>query len=59
MAHILHLGYHHDGKHSNLHVAMDKTDIDNLIVALERAKIKAATLSKAVIEKAGFAILAE
>ena len=59
MAHILHLGYHHDGKHSNLHLAMDKTDIDNLIVILERAKVKAATLSRAVTERAGFAILAE
>ena len=59
MAHILHLGYHHDGKHSNLHLALDKTDIDNLIVILERAKVKATTLSKAVTEKAGFAILAE
>lgn len=59
MAHILHLGYHHAGKHTSLHIAMDKIDIDNLILALERAKAKAATLTTAVSGKSGFAILAE
>jgi hypothetical protein len=59
MAHILKLGYHHAGKHTSLHVAMDKMDIDTLILALHRAKEKAATLSSVMSEKCGFSILAE
>jgi hypothetical protein len=58
MAHMLRLSYHHAGKHTSLHVAMDKVDIDNLITALERAKAKAASIV-AVSAKAGFHILAD
>ena len=43
VAHMLKLGYHHAGKHTTIHIAMDKADIDNTILALQRAKVKAAT----------------
>jgi hypothetical protein len=59
MAHVLKLGYHHTGKHASLHVAMDRVDIDTLMLALSRAKDKAATLSRTMAEKCGFNILAE
>ena len=59
MAHTLKLGFHHAGKHSSLHLAMDKMDIDTLILALQRAKEKAATLSSAISGKCGFSILAD
>jgi hypothetical protein len=59
IAHILNLGYHHAGKHTRLHIAMDKVDIDNLILALQRAKDKAATLSRTMSDKCGFEILAD
>jgi hypothetical protein len=59
MAHVLNLGYHHAGEHTNLHIAMDKVDIDTLIVALQRAKEKAATVSNALFNKCGFSILAD
>lgn len=59
MVHVMKLGYHHAGQHDNLHIAMDKVDVDNLILALQRAKDKAATLSHAVVDKCGFPILAD
>jgi len=59
MAHILKLGYHHAGKHTSLHVAMDKVDIDNMMTALQRAKEKAETLSRTVADKCDFTILAD
>ena len=59
MAHILKLGYHHAGKHTSLHIAMDKADIDKLIAALQRAQEKASTLSRTTSEKCGFTILAD
>jgi len=59
IAHMLKLGFHHTGKHTAVHVAMDKMDIDMMIVALQRAKEKAATLASLVQGKAGFAILAD
>jgi hypothetical protein len=58
MAHILRLGYHRSGKHADVHIAMDKIDIDSLILALQRAKEKAVTM-KVVADKAGLPILAE
>ncbi|MDQ6760634.1 MAG: hypothetical protein M3Z32_12335 [Acidobacteriota bacterium] len=58
MAHILKLGYHHRGEHTNLYVAMDKSDIDKLISVLLRAKEKAATLAT-VSNKSGFPVLAD
>ncbi|MDQ2947977.1 MAG: hypothetical protein M3Y27_18925 [Acidobacteriota bacterium] len=58
VAHILKLGYHHQGKHTNLYVAMDKIDIDKLIAVLLRAKKKASTLS-GISGKSGFPILAD
>ena len=58
MAHVLKVGYHHAGKHTSLRIAMDKMDIDNLILALQRAKEKAATLSR-TSEECGFTILAD
>lgn len=57
MAHVLNLGYHHAGEHTNLHIAMDREDIDTLIAALERAKQKAASVSNALISKCGLTIL--
>jgi len=59
MAHILKLGYHHAGEHTNLHVAMDKMDLDTLILALQRAKAKATTVSNALVGKCGFSIFAD
>jgi hypothetical protein len=59
MAHVMKLGYHNAGKHNSLYIAMDKVDIDTLIVALQRAKDKAATLSQTITEKCGFALLAD
>jgi hypothetical protein len=58
MAHILKLGYHHAGEHTELHVAMDQRDVDKLLVALQRAKLKAATLTT-ISNKSGFSILAD
>jgi hypothetical protein len=58
MAHILKLGYHHAGEHTELHVAMDKRDIDNLLLVLQRAKVKAATLAT-ISNQSGFSILAD
>jgi hypothetical protein len=58
MAHILKLGYHHAGKHTELHIAMDKKDVDNLLLALQRAKTKAATLTT-ISSQSGFSILAD
>ena len=58
LTHMLNIGYHHAGKHTRLHIAMDKTDIDNLIAALQRSQEKAATLSR-VSGKIGYSILAE
>lgn len=57
MAHILKLGYHHSGKHTNLFIAMDKVDIDNLIHNLQRAKEKATSLSATISSKSGIDIL--
>jgi hypothetical protein len=60
MAHILKLSYHHAGKHSDLHLAMDKKDVEDLMRVLERAKDKAATLTSTISgANTGFAILAE
>jgi hypothetical protein len=60
MAHILKLSYHHSGEHSNLHLAIDKKDVEDLIRVLQRATDKAATLTKAISnDNTGFAILAE
>lgn len=59
MAHILKLGYHHAGKHTSLHIAMDKIDIDTLMSALQRAKEKAETITGAISGKCGFSILAD
>jgi hypothetical protein len=58
MTHILKLAYHHAGKHTELHVAMDKVDVDNLLLALQRAKTKAATLT-AISNRCGFSVLAD
>jgi hypothetical protein len=58
LAHMLKISYHHARSHTNIHIAMDKIDVDNLIQALQRAKDKAATLS-AVADKCGYPILAE
>ena len=58
MAHILRLGYHRSGKHTDVHIAMDRIDIDSLILALQRAKEKAATMN-VVVGKTGLPILAE
>jgi hypothetical protein len=55
---MLKISYHHARSHTNIHIAMDKIDVDNLIQALQRAKDKAATLS-AVADKCGYPILAE
>jgi hypothetical protein len=59
IAHILKLGYHHSGNHTTLHIAMDKVDIDTLLLALQRAKAKAATLVATISDRSGFTILAE
>ena len=58
MAHILKLSYRHAGQHTELHVAMDKVDVERLLLALQRAKVKAATLS-AISTGSGFSILAD
>ncbi len=58
VAHILKLGYHHAGRHTTIHIAMDKTDVENLMQALQRAKDKAITLS-GITGKCGYEILAE
>jgi hypothetical protein len=58
LVHLLKIGYHHAGRHTNLHIAMDKVDIDNLMSALQRAKDKATTLI-GVTKKCGFSILAD
>lgn len=44
MAHILKLGYHHSGKHTELYVALDKLDLQTMIDALQRAQTKAASI---------------
>jgi hypothetical protein len=59
IAHMLKLGFHHCGKHTTIHVAMDKVDIDMMIAALQRAKEKANTLASVIKGKAGFTILAD
>jgi hypothetical protein len=59
MAHILKLGYHHGGKHTTLHIAMDKVDVDKLIDALQRAQQKASTLTRTISENCKFSILAD
>ena len=59
IAHVLKIGYHHDGKHTSLHIAMDKADIDNLMLALQRAKDKALTISDVLAAKCGYPILAD
>ena len=58
MAHIMKLGYHHNGKHTELYIAMDKVDVNNLLDALQRAQKKAATLAQMGQSK-GFQILAD
>ena len=58
VTHILKLGYHHAGKHTELHVAMDKVDVDNLLLSLQRAKTKATTLT-AISNRFGFSVLAD
>jgi len=59
IAHMLKLGYHHGGAHKTIHIAMDKMDIDTMILVLERARAKADTLAKVIATKAGFTILAD
>jgi hypothetical protein len=59
VAHVLKIGYHHDGRHTSLHIAMDKSDIDNLMQALQRAKDKASTISDVLSTKCGYPILAD
>jgi hypothetical protein len=59
MAHILKLGYHHAGKHTTIHVAMDKVDVDKLIATLQRAQEKASTLTRTMTESCGFSMLAD
>jgi len=59
VAHVLKIGYHHDGRHTSLHIAMDKGDIDNLMQALQRAKDKASTISDVLSTKCGYPILAD
>jgi hypothetical protein len=59
LVHMLKLGYHHSGKHTTIHVAMDKTDIDTLILTLQRAKLKSGTITATIADKAGFDILAD
>ncbi len=59
MAHILKLGYHHAGKHTTIHIGMDKVDVDKLIAALQRAQEKAATLTRTMSESCKFTILAD
>jgi hypothetical protein len=58
MAHILKLGYHHAGRHTELHIAMDKIDVDTMIRALQRAKAKSATLTT-ISKQSGFDVLAD
>ncbi len=45
IAHILKLEYHHCGKHTEIHIAIDKDDIQNLMYVLGRACEKADTLT--------------
>jgi hypothetical protein len=59
IAHMLKLGFHHGRKHTAVHVAMDKSDIDMMIATLQRAKEKADTLAAVIKGKAGFTILAD
>ena len=59
MAHVLKLGYHHAGKHTAIHIAMDKVDVDRLIAALQRAQEKASTLTRTMTETCKFSILAD
>lgn len=59
MAHILKLGYHHGGKHTTMHIAMDKVDVDKLIDTLQRAQQKASTLTRTISENCKFSILAD
>ena len=56
--HMLKLAYHHAGRHTTIHVAMDKADIDALANVLVRAQEKATSLSQAA-SKCGFSILAD
>jgi hypothetical protein len=51
IVHTMKLGYHQGGKHTELYVAMDKQDIEELIATLQRAQRKAATLAKLCQEK--------
>ncbi len=59
MAHILKLGYHHAGKHTTIHIAMDRVDVDKLISALQRAQEKASTLTRTMTESCKFNMLAD
>lgn len=42
---MLKIEYHHCGKHSEIHIAMDTDDIDNLMSVLWRSKEKTHTLA--------------
>jgi hypothetical protein len=58
ITHTLKLEYHHCGKHTEIHIALEKPDIENLLTTLKRAQDKAVTLSS-VTAKHGLRILGE
>lgn len=58
IAHTLKVEYHHAGKHTELHIALDKDDIDVLLGALLRAQEKSATLN-ALLARSGVTKAAE
>jgi hypothetical protein len=58
ITHTLKLEYHHAGKHTEVHIAVDKNDMEILMGVLLRAQDKSATLS-AVLGKAGLSKVCE
>jgi hypothetical protein len=45
LTHTLKLEYHRNGKHTEIHIALDREDINSLLAVLVRAEEKSATLT--------------
>ena len=58
VTHTLKLEYHHSGVHTEIHIALDKNDIDSLIEVLVRAQEKSDTLLP-ILTKAGLTKICE
>lgn len=58
ITHTLKIEYHHAGQHTEIHISVDKDDIDTLIAVLFRAQEKSATLA-AVLNKSGLTKVCE